>query len=78
MPETLFHQWFVEEAEESWETTSLFDVVEIVGGGTPKTDIAEYWGGGIKWNDTSHYGGAGIVLSTFLEECLFLFRQRKE
>ncbi|MGB7922360.1 MAG: restriction endonuclease subunit S [Pyrinomonadaceae bacterium] len=49
MAETLFRQWFVEEAEESWETTGLFDVVELVGGGTPKTDIAEYWDGDIQW-----------------------------
>jgi type I restriction enzyme S subunit len=49
LAETLFRQWFVEEAEESWETASLFDVVELVGGGTPKTDIAEYWDGDIKW-----------------------------
>jgi type I restriction enzyme S subunit len=49
LAEVLFRQWFVVEAEESWETTSLFDVVELVGGGTPKTDIAEYWDGGIKW-----------------------------
>jgi type I restriction enzyme S subunit len=49
MAETLFRQWFVEEAEESWETTNLFNVVELVGGGTPKTDVAEYWDGEIKW-----------------------------
>lgn len=49
MAETLFRQWFVEEAEESWETTNLFDVVELVGGGTPKTDVADYWDGDIKW-----------------------------
>lgn len=49
MAETLFRQWFVEEAKESWETTNLFDVVELVGGGTPKTDVAEYWDGDIKW-----------------------------
>jgi type I restriction enzyme S subunit len=49
LAETLFRQWFVEEAEESWETTSLFDVIELIGGGTPKTDIAEYWNGDIKW-----------------------------
>jgi type I restriction enzyme S subunit len=49
LAETLFRQWVVEEAEEGWETTSLFDVIEIVGGGTPKTEIAEYWNGNIKW-----------------------------
>jgi type I restriction enzyme S subunit len=49
LAETLFRQWFVEEAEEGWETTSLYDVIELVGGGTPKTEIAEYWDGNIKW-----------------------------
>ena len=49
MAETLFRQWFIEEAEESWEKTSLFDVVELVGGGTPKTDVADYWDGDTKW-----------------------------
>jgi type I restriction enzyme S subunit len=49
LAETLFRQWFVEEAEEGWGTTSLFDVIEIVGGGTPKTEVAEYWNGSVKW-----------------------------
>ena len=47
--ETLFRQWFVEEADESWEETTLYDVIEMVGGGTPKTVIAEYWEGDINW-----------------------------
>ena len=45
----LFRQWFVEEAEEGWGTKSLFDVIELVGGGTPKTEVAEYWNGNVKW-----------------------------
>src|SRR5690625_6686461 len=49
MAETLFRQWFVEEANEGWEATSLYDAVELVGGGTPKTSIEEYWDGKIKW-----------------------------
>ena len=49
LAETLFRQLFVEEAEEGWETTSLYDVIELVGGGTPKTEITEYWDGEIKW-----------------------------
>lgn len=46
LAETLFRQWFV---EEGWESKSLFDVIELVGGGTPKTEVAEYWDGNIKW-----------------------------
>lgn len=32
-----------------WLKTSLLDIVELIGGGTPKTTKAEYWGGGINW-----------------------------
>ncbi len=49
MAEALFRQWFVEEAEEIWEEKSLLEVIELVGGGTPKTEKAEYWDGEIKW-----------------------------
>jgi len=49
MAETLFRQWFVEEAKEDWEETNLFDSIELIGGGTPKTENAEYWDGNIKW-----------------------------
>jgi type I restriction enzyme S subunit len=57
MAETLFRQWFVErhpepdegEADEEWEVTTLYDSVELVGGGTPKTSIENYWNGDIKW-----------------------------
>lgn len=45
LAETLFRQWFVEEALENWKASSLFDAIEIVGGGTPTTIKAEYWGG---------------------------------
>ncbi len=49
MAETLFRQWFVEEAQEDWEENSLLEVIQLIGGGTPKTEIAEYWDGGIPW-----------------------------
>lgn len=49
MAETLFRQWFVEEAEEGWEELRLIDAIKLVGGGTPKTSIPEYWVGNIKW-----------------------------
>ncbi len=32
-----------------WLRTSLTDIVELIGGGTPKTSKAEYWGGNINW-----------------------------
>jgi len=49
LAETLFRQWLVEEADENWEVKSLYDLMEIVGGGTPKTGIPEYWDGEINW-----------------------------
>jgi type I restriction enzyme S subunit len=32
-----------------WHTKSLADIIEIIGGGTPKTNVAEYWNGEIPW-----------------------------
>jgi type I restriction enzyme S subunit len=49
MAETLFRQWFVEKAKEDWEDGSLLEVIQLVGGGTPKTSIVEYWDGDIPW-----------------------------
>ncbi len=34
---------------EGWEEDSLLQVIELVGGGTPKTVNAEYWDGDIPW-----------------------------
>lgn len=49
MAETIFRQWFIEEAKEDWEEKKLSEIIELVGGGTPKTAIIEYWNGNIKW-----------------------------
>ena len=49
MAETLFRQWFVEEADKGWKEDSLLSLIELVGGGTPKTAIAEYWDGDVPW-----------------------------
>ena len=32
-----------------WLKTALIDIVELIGGGTPKTSKAEYWDGNINW-----------------------------
>lgn len=34
---------------DKWLKTSLIDIVDLIGGGTPKTSKAEYWGGNINW-----------------------------
>jgi type I restriction enzyme S subunit len=33
----------------NWRECKLGEVVEIVGGGTPKTTVSEYWNGAIPW-----------------------------
>ncbi|HII1670849.1 TPA: restriction endonuclease subunit S [Salmonella enterica] len=32
-----------------WITTSFNDLIELIGGGTPKTSVEEYWNGDIPW-----------------------------
>lgn len=34
---------------EGWENYKLSEIVEIIGGGTPKTSMKEYWNGDIPW-----------------------------
>lgn len=33
----------------SWKECKLVEIIEIIGGGTPKTSISEYWNGNIPW-----------------------------
>ena len=62
LAQSLFKSWFVDfepfkdgefvESElgmipEGWKVGKFTDIVDIKGGGTPKTDIAEYWNGDI-------------------------------
>lgn len=49
LAETLFREWFVEEAEESWEEIPIGSVLITVLGGTPSTQKPEYWNGKIPW-----------------------------
>lgn len=49
MAETLFRQWFMEEAKEEWEEKTLDDVLSVKGGTTPSTSNPEFWGGNIGW-----------------------------
>lgn len=53
MAETLFRQWFVEEADEEWEECTLNDLcTKIASGGTPSTKIESYYNGNINWYST--------------------------
>lgn len=49
LAETLFRQWFVEEADGSWEIGTLDDVISVKGGTTPSTTKPEFWDGNIHW-----------------------------
>ena len=37
------------EVPEDWGIGTLHDLVEFLGGGTPRTSVASYWGGDIPW-----------------------------
>ncbi|MFA5782519.1 MAG: restriction endonuclease subunit S [Bacteroidales bacterium] len=53
LAETLFRQWFVEEAEDSWKVVKIEDVcTRISSGGTPSTKMNEYYNGHINWYST--------------------------
>ena len=49
MADALFRQCFVEDAQPDWKEGSLLELIELVGGGTPKTSVSEYWDGDIPW-----------------------------
>ena len=49
MAETLFRQWFIEEAKEDWEENPLGKCIKLVGGGTPKTSEERFWNGNVFW-----------------------------
>lgn len=47
MAETLFRQWFVEEAKEDWEEVELGSVIETTSGGTPSRKKMVFYENGI-------------------------------
>ena len=49
MAETLFRQWFVEDAKEDWEEGKLGDILSVKGGTTPSTKEPSFWDGDIAW-----------------------------
>lgn len=49
MAETLFRQWFVEEAQEDWDECTLDDLINVKGGTTPSTKEPSFWNGNINW-----------------------------
>ncbi len=44
-------------SKSGWKRYRLSQVMEIIGGGTPKTTVKEYWGGDIPWLSVVDFGG---------------------
>lgn len=44
LAQTLFRQWFIEEAKEEWEIVTLGDLGKVVTGKTPSTSNEDFWG----------------------------------
>ena len=42
---------------ERWRSCKLTDIVEVIGGGTPRTSIPEYWKGDIPWISVVDFQG---------------------
>jgi type I restriction enzyme S subunit len=55
---------------EGWEERPFEAMVEIVGGGTPKTKIAEYWNGDIPWFSVVDAPEKGSVYVHSTEKCI--------
>lgn len=49
LAQTLFRQWFIEEAKEEWEVGTLDDILSVKGGSTPSTANSDFWDGEISW-----------------------------
>ncbi|WP_180051517.1 restriction endonuclease subunit S [Acinetobacter sp. YH12211] len=62
MAETLFRQWFIEEAKEDWEYVELGSVVETSSGGTPsRKEMSYYESGSIHWVKSKELNGSFIT-----------------
>jgi len=62
MAETLFRQWFIEEAKEDWGYTELGFVIETSSGGTPsRKEMSYYENGTIAWVKSKELNGSFIT-----------------
>lgn len=64
MAETLFRQWFIEEAKEDWEKYNIGDKLQVLLGGTPSTKKSEYWNGNIPWINSGEINKFRILKPT--------------
>ncbi|MDG6882003.1 EcoKI restriction-modification system protein HsdS [Phocoenobacter uteri] len=51
----------------NWETKNLFDVIDIIGGGTPKRSNSEYWNGNINWLSVADFNNNSRFISSSAE-----------
>jgi len=64
MAETLFRQWFVEEADEGWEEGPLSFFGDIICGKTPSKKKKEFFGGDIPFIKIPDMHGKTFIFST--------------
>lgn len=62
MADTIFFEEFI--SESSNNTVSFTDVVQLMGGGTPKTEIDDYWNGDIPFFTPKDVSDSPFCLST--------------
>ena len=77
--QALFRSWFVDfepfrdgpfvdselgKIPQGWKEGNYTDIVEIRGGGTPKTDMQEYWNGNIPFFSPKDVGAGCFILDT--------------
>jgi type I restriction enzyme S subunit len=53
----------------NWIQTSLNDLIDIIGGGTPKTSVQEYWNGDIPWLSVVDFNNNAKYVQT-TEKCI--------
>ena len=82
MAETLFRQWFVEEAKEEWETNNLSFFADFFNGKSRPNEegtIPIYGGNGILgYANKSNYSGKSIIIGRVGAYCGSLYYENKE
>lgn len=48
-----------------WKETNLYEIIDLIGGGTPKTSVSDYWNGNIPWLSVADFNnGKKYVFET--------------
>ena len=84
LAETLFRQWFVEEAEESWEVGKLGDIAAFFNGKARPKEVLNgtipiYGGNGVMgYTDKSNYNDISIIIGRVGAYCGSLYLENKK